>query len=151
RNLGPFSSRTKSNTITERLEAGQYLAVARRGSSGDLEVELSLSTGEGAVDPQVPGIVKNQIDDWKVGIDESGDKKRCFALTIAKSVAPEGWRVELPMMYFSVNPNTDRAFHLLDYAKFYDKSAKLKATVRRHGGGPPQSVPAVLEQEFIRS
>src|SRR5207249_4556146 len=118
---GPYRTRQGSpRTITERLNAGAYLVkVYRDGKTADFD--LALTTATGPMDPEYPGSIKGQFDDWKVGEDSSGEKKECFAYSVAKSSSPDEWRWVRPAMYVSVSPGDAGAFMSLDLSSAYDK------------------------------
>src|SRR5262249_4225815 len=113
---GPYRTRQGSpRTIADRLDKGSYLVkVFRDGKTADFE--LGLTTGSGPIDPEYPGKIKGQYDDWKVGEDTSGDKKECYAYSVAKSSSPDEWRWVRPAMYLSINTGEGGAFLSLDLA-----------------------------------
>jgi hypothetical protein len=136
----------RSGAIVEKLEAGEYYVFARRESAGTADLTIEVSTSASAVEPQVPGEVVKRIEDWQVGVGKLADKKLCFAFTVAKTVSPDGWRVELPMMYLQISPGDDGVYTSLDKVKHYDKAQKFKAMAR--GGGINQAIGAMVEGDF---
>jgi hypothetical protein len=139
RTFGPFvAGPGQTGTIVEKLQPAEYYVFVQRASAGTADVRVEVTTSASAFMPQPPGDLAGKIDDWQVGIDNSADKKRCFAYTVAKSISPEGWRVELPMMLLAISHQEARVYTTLDKVRYYDKTEKFKATAR--GGGINQSI-----------
>ena len=144
--FGPFLALPgRKAAMVEKLEAGEYYVYARRDNAGtaDIEIEVSTAAPTAAVEPTLPGEIVERIEDWRVGVDNAGEKKRCYAYTLAKTVSPEGWRAELPMMYFSISPKDTGVYTTLDKSKHYDKTEKFKAMAR--GGGTNQAIATAIE------
>jgi hypothetical protein len=95
------------------------------------------------VDPDVKGTMPARFDAWRIGIDTTSDKKRCFIYTVATSVAPDDWRDVRPMIYISVTSGSAGASHSLDTGKLYDRNARLTAVVSRRGSNA--TVPVLID------
>jgi hypothetical protein len=142
--FGPFLAPAgRPGQIAEKLPAGEYYVYVRRETAGATDVSIEVVTSSSAVEPLVPGEIVDRIDDWRVGVANTSDKKLCFAYTVAKTVSPDGWRVELPMMYMQISPLDTGVYTILDKVKHYDKAEKFKATAR--GGGVNTSIGAMVE------
>src|SRR5262249_21401608 len=83
-------------------------------------------------------------DDWLVAVDTSNNRKYCWAYTFAKLVSPDGWRAERPVVWLSLQPKiTNSVAHGFDQARFYDRTARLQASVKTRGG--TLSIPVSVE------
>jgi hypothetical protein len=104
-----------------------------KGASADIRLAVSISSG--MFDPDPGGTIVREFDDWIVRVDNAGPQKRCVAYTVAKSVSPDGWRMERPYLFLSVRQKvTDMVSHGFDFVRFYDKKAPLRATVKTRSG-----------------
>ena len=134
-------------TFRQNVQPGEFYVRASNGGNGDVQFRLDLrmvslgdqvagggSAGDLEVrEPKVAGKILNRYGGWIVGTGGEGDKKYCYAYTVATSFGPEGWRRVKPTLHFRVANEASGVSHHFDKVKFYDANKPITAMAEING------------------
>jgi len=116
-----------------QVPAGEFVVRVGARTREDGRFMLSARGGEGMLVPEPPagGRLMRAFQDWVVGeIVQNQRRVACFAYTVAAEVTPAGWRLQRPLLYFSVGAERGAPVgHFFDRINFYSAETQPEVAI----------------------